>query len=54
MKRFMLCMMFILIMGGCTNNHVERINPEAVKALAGSDDYTVEMMLDHNESWEVL
>lgn len=31
---------------GCSNNKTTRINPLAVKALAGSNNYTVEIMLE--------
>ncbi len=45
MKKILIGLILGLTLVGCNNRNTHEVNPLAVKALAGSDDYTVEMML---------
>ena len=45
MKKILTGLILGLVLVGCSNKNTHEVNPLAVKALAGSDDYTVEMML---------
>lgn len=45
MKKILIGLILGLVLVGCSNKSTHEVNPLAVKALAGSDDYTLEMML---------
>lgn len=45
MKRILILLILGLTLAGCSSKSTHEVNPLAVQALAGSDDYTVEIML---------
>lgn len=45
MKKVLILLILELTLVGCSSKSIHEVNPLAVQALAGSNDYTVEMML---------
>ncbi len=45
MKKILILFILGLTLAGCSSKNTHEVNPLAVQALAGSSDYTVEMML---------